>query len=564
MHNFLFLLAIFSAWLLGLFLLSRNSKKARRRRRFERWRRRMKTEESSPVETQPPVSSNQNSSGSDTEAEVEESDDPCDWVGTPDQGYPDKETIDFNCQSFVDVIRSGPFLFKPAIQIGRQKPSFGSGFEIVWAALDGDGDWRVEIECGEPCATARVSALEKQPVLLQGLTPHCLMRVSVAGLNAGQRLEYRVFKDESQVFAATTTAPLGVETRAHRFAVVGDMGTGRSGNKGIAHQIWNSRPDLMVFVGDITYRFGRAGEYMLRFFPIYNADRADAAEGAPILRSIPSFTSAGNHCMGKASPDDIPSFDRFADLYAYFLYWSMPLNGPARHAGQTSTPHLLGEDERTRAFAEIAGDRFPVMANYSFDYGNVHWLVLDANAYMNWTEAELRNWVEEDLKSVGPGMWKFVNFHQPPFTSNLKHKREKRMRLLCDLFEKYGVSVVFNGHAHTYERTYPLRFALELNEDGSKIDEHGHVGGRVDKDLTFDGVSNTNPDGVIYIVTGAGGAPHDSEYLHKRPHLWEPFTYKLIGDRFSFTVCDIDGDRLTLRQVDIDGVEIDKVVVTRQ
>jgi len=82
--------------------------------------------------------------------------------------------------------------------------------------------------------------------------------------------------------------------------------------------------------------------------------------------------------------------------------------------------------------------------------------------------------------------------------------------------------------------------------------------------LTFDGVTNTTPDGVIYIVTGAGGAPHDSEYLHKRPHLWEPFTYKLIGDRFSFTVCDIDGDQLTMRQVDIDGVEIDKVVITRQ
>ena len=67
----------------------------------------------------------------------------------------------------------------------------------------------------------------------------------------------------------------------------------------------------------------------------------------------------------------------------------------------------------------------------------------------------------------------------------------------------------------------------------------------------------------VVIVTGAGGAPHDSEYLHRRPHLWEPFTYKLIGDRFSFTVCDIDGDQLTLRQVDADGLEIDRIVITR-
>ena len=86
----------------------------------------------------------------------------------------------------------------------------------------------------------------------------------------------------------------------------------------------------MVFAGDITYRYGRAGEYMLRFFPIYNADVANTSRGAPILRSIPSFTSAGNHCMGKAHPDDVPSFDTYSDLYAYYLYWSMPLNGTGK------------------------------------------------------------------------------------------------------------------------------------------------------------------------------------------------------------------------------------------
>lgn len=549
MKSILIVLGLLAAWLGALYLLIKQGKKPRKRRRWKRFG--SKSKRLSPIE-QPPVIE-----------PVSDSDDPCDWVGTPDLGYPDKETIDFNCQSFVDVVSSGPFLFKPVIQLGTQKPLSGAGFDIVFAALSCDGSWRVDVECGESCASARVSAITKQVVSLKGLTKHCLMKVSVSGLNPGQRLEYRVFKDDVLEFSATTHAPFGPETKAHRFAVVGDMGTGRPGNRAIAKQIWHSRPDLMVFVGDITYRFGRAGEYMLRFFPIYNADRAEASLGAPLLRSIPSFTSAGNHCMGKASPDAVPSFDLYADLYAYFLYWSMPLNGPHKAVGDSSTPDLVGETSRLDAFLEIAGDRYPQMSNYSFDYGNVHWMVLDANAYMDWTEESLRLWVEEDLKSVDSTKWKFVNFHQPPFTSNLKHKREKRMRLLCDIFEKYGVHVVFNGHAHTYERTFPLRFTLRLNEDGSQIDQSGHVGGDIVCDTVFDGQTNTSADGIIYVVTGAGGAPHDSEYLHKRPHLWEPFTHTLIGDRFSFTVCDIDGDQMTMRQVDVDGVEIDKVIITK-
>lgn len=558
MKLFLIGILLLACWLGGIYLLHRQSKKSRRRRRRSKWLKRRS------LKVGPEPENRSLDIAPDPEKAPQSEEDPCDWEGSPDKGYPDRETVDFDCPSFVDVVSSGPFLFQPMIQLGHPRPDDeGARLEIVWGALSDDGDWSVAIECGDPCATARASRIEKQPVELRGLTRHTLMRVRVDRINPGQRLEYRIFKDGVQVFAATTTAPFGRETMAHRFAVVGDMGTGRSGNRSVAHQIWKHRPDLMVFVGDITYRFGRAGEYMLRFFPIYNADRAEPESGAPILRSIPSFTSAGNHCMGKSAPDQVPSFDQYADLYAYYLYWSMPLNGPEKIAGQSSTADLLGSPERINAFEEIAGDRFPVMANYSFDYGNAHWLVLDANAYMDWTEESLREWVEEDLKNVDPGMWKFVNFHQPPFTSNLKHKREKRMRLLCDLFEKYGVNIVFNGHAHTYERTYPLKFSLELHEDGSKIDETGHVGGSIDKDLRFDGLSNTTPQGIIYIVTGAGGAPHDSEYLHRRPHLWEPFTYKLIGDRFSFTVCDIDGDQLTLRQVDADGLEIDRIVITR-
>ena len=36
---------------------------------------------------------------------------------------------------------------------------------------------------------------------------------------------------------------------------------------------------------------------------------------------------------------------------------------------------------------------FPRMANFSFDFGNGHWTVLDANPYVDWTNRELQAWV---------------------------------------------------------------------------------------------------------------------------------------------------------------------------
>ena len=57
------------------------------------------------------------------------------------------------------------------------------------------------------------------------------------------------------------------------------------------------------------------------------------------------------------------------------------------------------------------------MANFSFDYGNAHWVVLDSNPYADWTDSALREWVERDLARAKGATWKFVAFHHPGFNS---------------------------------------------------------------------------------------------------------------------------------------------------
>ncbi len=457
-------------------------------------------------------------------------------------------------------LQDDPFLVPPVVQIGSD-PSRLDCVEIIFFPHAERHGFEVKAFSDRQLT---VSEPVNSPICVEGLQPHRRFSAVVSGLNPGERFKYSVIHGGKVVFEAQTQArkPKGAP---HRIVVTGDMGNGSLESARIAHRIFNEyRPDLLALTGDVVYMHGRMSEYLRRFFPVYNATSNSYGVGAPMLSEVMSFTSLGNHCVGKTEYFMTPSFDDFPDLYAYFAYWSNPLNGPVVDpAAKRDIPDLVGNKERIAKVLEAASERFPRMGNYSFDYGDVHWLVLDGNAYMDWTQSYLREWVEKDLIAAQGARWKFVNFHQPGFTSNPRHGREKRMRLLADLFQKHGVDIVFNGHTHYYERCYPLTFNAVPFENGSLMDEMGDVFGEIHLDKRFDGVTCTKPDGVIHIVTGAGGAKLDPTGIMWRPDEWKPFTHKLIADRHSFTVCDVDGDTLTICQIDIYGKEIDRLVVTK-
>ena len=113
---------------------------------------------------------------------------------------------------------------------------------------------------------------------------------------------------------------------------------------------------------------------------------------------------------------------------------------------------MLGPEANKKAFLDAAGKAFPRMANFSFDYGNAHWTVLDANATSTGPTASSAAWVARDLAAAKGATWRFVGFHQPGFNSSKKHFDEQHMRLLAPVFEAGKVDVVFNGHVHNYQR----------------------------------------------------------------------------------------------------------------
>lgn len=203
------------------------------------------------------------------------------------------------------------------------------------------------------------------------------------------------------------------------------------------------------------------------------------------------------------------------------------------------------------------------MSNFSFDVGGTHWLILDASDYIDWDDPEIRDWIADDLARASQARWRFVASHQPGFNSSKAHFGEQKTRLLTEVFEQGRVDLVFAGHVHNYQRGLPLRFKPDRDDQGRPVGKANQVDGRLTLDRKYDGVRQTRPDGVIYLVTGGGAKLYNPEQ-QDNPPTWQEFTCKFISDKHSITLMNVEPASLTLRQIDEDGQERDRFVVTKE
>jgi 3',5'-cyclic AMP phosphodiesterase CpdA len=385
------------------------------------------------------------------------------------------------------------------------------------------------------------------------IEPHLVYRARLTNLVPGEEFRYRVLKDSKPVFDASAHARKSAR-QAYRFALFGDCGQGTPAENAIAYQAYLAKPDFIFIPGDIVYGAGRISEYRTRFFPSYNTDEPSAANGAPLLRSLAFIAAPGNHDTA------LNNYQRFPDALAYFLYWDQPLNGPIAPSGATKAAHVLtGSAAAQPMFLEGATPRYPRMANFSFDYGNSHWTVLDANTYMDWNNPSLREWLTKDLASAQSATWRFVAFHQPGFNSSKEHFSEQQMRPLSPIFEANHVDVVFAGHVHNYQRSFPLMF----RPDGSPSGPKGEVAGEWALDKAFGDGASAKPKGVIYIVSGAGGAELYNPEQQGDPASWQTFTNKFIAQVHSLSVVDVEGSVFRMKQISDTGDVVDSFRIAK-
>ena len=442
---------------------------------------------------------------------------------------------------------AGKFVEFPYVQLGQQYD--GKSVELVWQTNAKTGKYSYKYTQPDGLSGRGSINMAAQTIDLPGVNRHYIWKTKLRNLSPGEPISYEIALDGKPVFSSTVMAPKSA-SQPYRMVVFGDCGVGTKEQKKIAYQAGLQNPDQVLITGDIVYSNGRVSEYRDRFFPVYNTQKASPETGSSLLSRSLVVGAAGNHDISNGDLDNKP------DLYAYFYYWSQPLNGPSFEFNQPGVPQIAGAKFAVDAMRASAGPAFLKSQNFSYDYGNTHFLVLDSNPYIDWTESRLRNWVKDDLFK-SKATWKIVVFHHPGFHSSKAHAEAKQMRVLADLFETTGVDVVFNGHVHNYQRTFPIQAE---GKRGASKQELAKDDWKVDR--TFDGKSNTRPNGVVYIVSGGGGAGLYNTELEGQPDKWLPFQAKYLA-RHSFSVVDMSGKTFSMKQIDLDGTTLDEFKITK-
>lgn len=448
------------------------------------------------------------------------------------------------------------FRVPPSIQLGYQYK--GKGFAITWVAEEApSSSLTVEYKSAEEKTWKRTNKFSTQSV--NGHPKLKIISTELGDLPAGSTIDYRVSNAGKVLFESAVKSP--PETgKPVDFGVLGDIGQGTDGESDVAG-LWRVKhPPLVLIMGDIVYPVGSMSNYLRNFYPFLNED-VSSIKGTPVLRSTLTVGVVGNHDVADAGGIDARDLTLSADGLAYYLLWHQPLNGPVSEADKNA-PVPRGSQERIDEFLKCAGPTYPKMGMFSFDYGDCHFLALDANLYVDWTDAKLRAWVENDLKTSN-APWKVVCFHHPGFNSDWAHREHQQMRHLCDIFERTGVDICFAGHSHSYQRSYPLRFKEVAAPAGDREAKAGFVFGKFEIDKSYDGDKITKPKGIIYVVTGAGGAHLSSPELDVEPGQWLPFTKKFIAKQHSMTFCHAEGKKLTVNQVACDGSVVDSFSISK-
>jgi len=162
------------------------------------------------------------------------------------------------------------------------------------------------------------------------------------------------------------------------------------------------------------------------------------------------------------------------------------------------------EDDSTEGFSEYMSKFGLSQTYYSYDYQNVHVLVMDTDRNGYSSGSSQRNFVQNDLQSASTNpniKWIIVYLHKPLYTSpnscgssscsNTGSENTNLRNGFHPLFDQYGVDLVLQGHVHNYQRTFPLKY--DPPSPSSPIIGSNNAN------------TYTEGNGVVFAIVGTGG-----------------------------------------------------------
>jgi UDP-2,3-diacylglucosamine pyrophosphatase LpxH len=157
---------------------------------------------------------------------------------------------------------------------------------------------------------------------------------------------------------------------------------------------------------------------------------------------------------------------------------------------------LLGGLKRYLSYAAPPESLSPDRLWQRIDIGSIHFLLLDIEWSAETYTKEQADWLETQLKSIPEQDWKIVLSHGFYYASGLRmygwnwFDNPETITALTPVFEKYGVDIVFSGHAHIQEL---------LQHAGVTYVVTGAFGGNPDPVSTY-----TSPASLWQLTGGAG------------------------------------------------------------
>lgn len=387
--------------------------------------------------------------------------------------------------------------------------------------------WRTDIATdsvvryGTDIADLNLSSSDAGPktehtVLVSGLSPATDYFYSV-GNNAGS-----FAGDASYHFG---TAPVPGTAANTRIWVIGDSGTANANARAVrnAFKTWSElKPaNFMMMLGDNAYNSGTDTEYQNAVFNTY----------PELLRQLPVWPTLGNH--------DGYSADSGTQTGPYYEIFDLPTNAEA--GGQPS-------------FTE---------AYYSFDYGNIHFVVLDSYDSDRTPAGNMLQWLEGDL-ALNDKPWLIAIWHHPPYTKG-SHNSDTEGGLIdmrqnaLPILESWGVDLVLTGHSHTYERSYLIDGHYGLS---GTLDETTNILDIGDGRETGDGVYQkadiiaAQNEGAVYAVAGSSGKV-STGYPLDHPVMF------IALESLGSMVLDVAGNRLDATFLDQNALVRDEFTILK-
>ncbi|MBT3344939.1 MAG: metallophosphoesterase [Gemmatimonadetes bacterium] len=312
--------------------------------------------------------------------------------------------------------------------------------------------------------------------------PNTMHEVRLTDLRQDQAHYYRVTSVDAR--GRTLQSPvLSFQTAPSTdtpfaFCIISDTQGNPTVNGKIANLAWAQRPSFVLHPGDLVSTGSIKAQWVDEFF----------GSMKPLFERVALIPVLGNHEQ---------------DARFYYDYMSLP------------DPEYY----------------------YTYRYGNAQFFLIDSNRKVE-PDSEQYQWLQKELEA-STATWKIVSYHHPAYSSDENDygdtwsgpstRGDLRVRELVPLFDTYGVDIVWNGHIHSYERTWPLR----------------------------ENRATTAGNGTIYMITGGGGGPLET------PGPIRPWFQNNVRRGHHYCMVAINGTTLELKSFGLEGQLFDHLTITK-